>query len=185
MTYPTKAEVCGVLYNLNTDYKVALRCFSVINDPDVCDEERALAVIYLLFDHIPDKYLNEFLRVSKLFLQCGNENNDKNSGSIDVDYIADQAYISASFMSDYHMNIDAIPYMHWWKYVELINGLTDQCVLSRVREIRNYDLSECKDPKVKSKIIRAKQQFSLPVRHSKKQKSAIDEFETLFLEESK
>ena len=69
--------------------------------------------------------------------------------------------------------------MHWWKYMELIAGLTDKCVLSRVREIRNYDLSEIKDNKFRTKMAELQQRLSLPIVRTKEQVEAIEQFEAL------
>ena len=71
MTYPEYAEVAGKRYKINTDYRVALKCFEVIEDTDICDEERALAVIYLLFGEVPTNQLDDFLRISGDYLRCG------------------------------------------------------------------------------------------------------------------
>ena len=49
MVYPEYAEIDGKQYKLNTDFKVALKCFEVIEDDLICDEERSLAIIYLLW----------------------------------------------------------------------------------------------------------------------------------------
>ena len=56
--------------------------------------------------------------------------------------------------------------MHWWKFNNLINGLSNSelgncCVLNRVRNLRNYDVSEIKDKKQRDKIIEAKEKVAL------------------------
>ena len=49
MIFPEYAEINGKKYKINTSYKVALKCLDVINDSDITDLERALAVVFLLF----------------------------------------------------------------------------------------------------------------------------------------
>ena len=71
MVYPEYAEIDGKQYKLNTDFRVALKCFEVIEDDSICDEERSLALIYLLYGFIPDKNLEEFLRIAGNYLRCG------------------------------------------------------------------------------------------------------------------
>ena len=82
-------------------------------------------------------------------------------------------------MSDYHIDLSKED-MHFWQYVTLLKGLTETCVLSRVREIRNYDLSEIKDSKLRNKMANAKKEVALPVRRSQEEQAAVDEFESLF-----
>ena len=179
MTYPRYAEVAGVQYAINTDYRVALRCFEVIEDTSICDEERALAVIYLLFGEVPTDHLEDFLRIAGDYLRCGEKAETQEAAKKDMDFTADEKYIAASFMSDYQIDLSRTD-MHFWQYIHLIQGFTERSVMSRVREIRNYDLEELKDPKSRAKMVKAKQAVALPDKFSKAEQEAIDEFEKLF-----
>ena len=179
MTYPEYAEVDGIRYKINTDFRVALRCFDVIEDTSICDEERALAVIYLLFGEVPTNQLEDFLRIAGDYLRCGEKEATQESHNRDMDFTADEKYIAASFMSDYQIDLSRVD-MHFWQYIHLIQGFTERSVMSRVREIRNYDLEELKDPKSRAKMVKAKEAVALPDKFSKAEQEAIDEFEKLF-----
>lgn len=176
--YPEYAEIRGKKYKLNTDYRVAIKCFEVVNDQKIGDYERAMAIIYLIFGFIPENNQDLFMEKAILFLQCGKENAESDPSKRDMDFSADSGYINASFMSDYHIDLPSTD-MHFWKYIELIQGLTDKCILSRVREIRDYDLSEVKDSKTRGKIIRAKEAVKLPIVRTQEEQEAIDRFEKL------
>jgi hypothetical protein len=179
MTYPEYAEVAGKRYKINTDYRVALRCFEVIEDDSICDEERALAVIFLLFGEVPTDNLEDFLRIAGDYLRCGEKEETQASSEKDMDFFADEKYIVASFMSDYQIDLSRTD-MHFWQYIQLIQGFTERSVMSRVREIRNYDLEELKDPKARAKMVKAKKAVALPEKFSKAEQEAIEEFEKLF-----
>lgn len=179
MKYPEYAEVNGVKYKINTDYRVALRCFEVIEDNSISDEERAFAVVYLLFGDTPHEYVEDFLRIAGTFLRCGEAENAPASAERDIDFIADEKYIIASFMSDYRIDLPSTD-MHFWQYIQLLQGFTEKSVMSRVREIRNYDLSELKDPKARANMVKAKEAVALPKKFTKDEQNAIDEFEKLF-----
>ena len=179
MRYPEYAEVAGVRYKINTDFRVALRCFEVIDDPDIGDEERALAVVYLLFGEVPLEHIEDFLRIAGVYLRCGESDGKQDAAEKDMDFSADEKYIAASFMSDYQIDISKAD-MHFWQYIYLIQGFTERSVLSRIREIRSYDLSELKDPKARAKMAKAKASVALPEKFSKAEQKAIDEFEKLF-----
>lgn len=179
MRYPEYAEVGGIKYKINTDYRVALRCFEVIEDASICDEERALAVIFLLFGEVPTSHLDDFLRIAGDYLRCGEKAETQVSANRDMDFTADEKYIVASFMSDYQIDLSSVD-MHFWQYIHLIQGFTDRSIMSRVREIRNYDLEELKDPKARAKMVKAKEAVALPDKFSRAEQSVIDEFEKLF-----
>jgi hypothetical protein len=94
-------------------------------------------------------------------------------------------YIEASFMSDYNIDLTQAE-MHWWKFYKLMNGLSNSemgncCVLNRVRNLRNFDTKDIKDPKELAKINEAKKQVALKkkVVHKEltnEQKKNIDNF---------
>ena len=98
----------------------------------------------------------------------------------DMDFIQDQKYINSSFMSDYHIDLSKTD-LHFWQYIELIQGLTEDSSLNRVRNIRNYDLSEIKDEKTKNKIMEAQKELALKnkdsvIQMNDTQKSNINAF---------
>lgn len=190
MNYPTSIEVNGKKYQINTDFRVAIRCEQVATDYNISNNERALAIIYLLFG---EKALNDvdnyeqFLILAKKFLGCGKEiDSEENERDPDMDFVEDYDYIEASFMSDYHIDLENQK-MHWWKFMKLINGLSSSefgncCVLNSVRNLRNYDVSQIKDEKEKNRIIKAKESVAL---HKKEkvfddeQQKSMDKFNKL------
>ena len=185
MTYPKKVRVKDKEYLINTDFRIAIECNSIAMDTDIGDYERALAIIYKLFG---DEGLNdsenhcELLELAQKYLSCGKElNSNVNQDEIDMDFEQDYDYIEASFMSDYNIDLSTTE-MHWWKFYNLINGLSNSemgncCVLNRVRNLRNYDTSQIKDVKERTKIEKAKQQVALRKKEKALTKEQIESAE--------
>lgn len=159
--YPQYAEVHGKKYKINTDYKVALRCNKISND-DISDEERGLAIIYLLFG---EQGLNDsenwekLLKIAIKYLNCGKENQESEEAE-NMSYEQDMGYVKASFFSDYNIDLNNAQ-MHWWQFYDLLCGLTEDSILNRVRFVRDFDVSQIKDRKEKEKWIKQKQQVAL------------------------
>lgn len=168
MKHPEYVEVAGKKYKINTDFRVAIECNRIAEDKTIGDFERAMGIICTLFgeEAVDDtKHLQEFLDLALKYLSCGKPLEDLNEEERDMDYIEDYDYIVTSFMSDYGMDLENET-MHWWKFNNLINGLSNSelgncCVLNRVRNLRNYDVSEIKDKKQRDKIIEAKEKVAL------------------------
>lgn len=178
--YPEYAEIKGKKYKLNTSYKVALRCFEVIDDSDIGETERATAIIYLLFGFIPKKDSNLFLEKAKKFLECGEKVKEQEEQKRDMDFKQDWKYIIASFMSDYKVDLSKTD-LHFWQFCALITGLTDNSILNRVRDIRNYDLSTIEDDKTKEKMRLAQKELALEKEElTEEEQEEINEFESLF-----
>lgn len=180
--YPQYAIINGKKVKINTDFKVALRCFEVLNDDTIGEHERALAIVYLLFNVIPPyDELNEYTRQSIKFLQCGEEpkeNAQEEYSKRDIDMVLDMQYIRPSFMADYHIDLNKTD-LHFWQFCELISGLTENSLLNRVRSIRTANINEYKG-EAKDKMLKAKQQVALPNVMSDEDKAVWDEWESLF-----
>lgn len=177
--YPNKAKINGKLYQINTDYKAALKCFEIINDKSISDMERTYAVIYKLFGVIPKKEeIGKFIEKVTLYLGCGERQEEHTSRKRDIDINYDMKYIIASFRSDYNIDIMSED-MHWYEFVNLISGFTDKSIMSRIRDIRNYDLSGINDAKQRKKIIEAQKQVALPEEINEEHFKMLEEFESL------
>lgn len=175
--YPEYIETKKRRYKLNTDFRVAVRCFEVINDTSIDDYERNIAITYLLTNEIPFDDLEDVNKLLIKYLQCG-ESNEQEQGTRDMDLLHDEKYIEASFMSDYHMDLSQVEYLHWWQFITLIQGLTNDCILNRVREIRTMDIKDFKG-KARTKIVKAKEQLALPPlknRLTQEEEDALDAF---------
>ena len=166
--YPEYVIIDGEKYNIDTDFRVAIECNRIAEDETIGDFERALAIIYTLFGDkgidAPSHY-EKLLKTAKNYLSCGKEVEVNKNEKPDMDYIQDMDYIEASFMSDYHIDLSTTK-MHWWKFMKLINGLSNSelgncCVLNRVRNLRNFDTKDIKDSKERRKIEEAKRQVAL------------------------
>ena len=190
MRYPEFAEIEGKKYKINTDFRIAIKCNEIAEDKNISDYERVLAIIYLLYgDEGIDtpKHYEKLFDIAKKYLLCGEEKKEyKSNEKKDMDYIQDYGYIWASFMSDYNgLDIDNTE-MHWWKFYDLLNGLSNSelgncCVLNRIRNIRNMNINEIKDSKERKKVIELQKRFSLTnqVNHkkpNKKEKESAIEF---------
>lgn len=166
---PEYVKIGDKKYKINTDFRVAIECNNIAQDDSIGNTERALAIIYKLFD---DKGLEnpqdweKLLELGIKYLSLGKDTSGvDNNTEIDMDFNEDMDYIEASFMSDYRIDLTTEK-MHWWKFYNLLNGLSNSelgncCVLNRVRNLRTFDLSQIKDSKEREKLAKAKEMVAL------------------------
>lgn len=180
MSNPEYARIRNKLYKINTDFKVALKCDEIARS-NVREEEKTLAIIYLLYG---DEGLNnyndyeELIKKAVKYLLCGKEPNEDNEKP-DMDYEQDKSYIKASFYTDYGIPNIYNTNMHWWEFCDLMNGLTENCVLNRVRYIRSYDTSDIKDQKTLRMWKKQKQSVALKEKEpnmTKEQEESMNRF---------
>lgn len=162
-----RIQIEDTIYEANVDFRIAIKCNEIAQDKTIGDYERVLGIICTMFG---EKGLNNPEHYEKLikwvlkYLSCGEEIVDTHEQP-DMDYVEDMDYIEASFMSDYQIDLENVE-MEWQKFNKLINGLSNSelgncCILNRIRNLRNYDVSQIKDAKERQKIVKAKEQVAL------------------------
>ena len=162
-----KIQIEDTIYEAKTDFRTAIRCNEIATDETIGNFERVLGVICTMYgpDAIdnPNHY-EKLLKWALNWLSCGKEIENTHEQP-DMDYVEDMDYIEASFMSDYGIDLTETD-MDWHKFNNLMNGLSNSemgncCVLNRIRNLRNYDLSEIKDSKERQKMAKAKESVAL------------------------
>lgn len=162
-----KIQIEDTIYEANVDFRIAIRCNEIAQDKTIGDFERVLGIICTMFGSKaldnPNHY-EKLLKWTQKYLSCGEEVIDTHEQP-DMDYVEDMNYIEASFMSDYHIDLENTE-MDWQKFNKLMNGLSNSelgncCVLNRIRNLRNFNVSEIKDSKERQKIAKAKEQVAL------------------------
>lgn len=169
MNYPQYVKIKDKKYKINTDFRIAIRCNEIAEDEEIDGYEKSLAIIYLLFgdDGLNDKFnYDKLLELARKYLACGKEIKQEDNQKKDMDYIEDEGLIRSSFQYDYKYDPYDEEYVHWWKFYNDLSNLSNSefgncCVLNRVRNLRNMDLSEIKDEKTKNKIRKEKARVAL------------------------
>ena len=125
---PEYVKVGDKKYKINTDFRVAIECNNIAQDDSIGNTERPLAIMYKLFgdeglDNSQD--WEKLLELAIKYLTLNKDTNGvDNNTEIDMDFSEDMDYIEASFMSDYNIDL-ANTEMHWYKFYNLINGLSN------------------------------------------------------------
>lgn len=190
MNNPEYVKIGDKKYKLNTDFRVAIECDKISRDESIGELEKSLAIIYKLYGDEgidnPDDY-QQLLKLGLKYLSMGMDLED-NKEEPDMDFEQDYNLIWTSIYSEYNgLDIDKEK-IHWWKFMDMLNGLSNSelgncCVLNRVRNLRNLDPREIKDKKEREKIIKAQRQVALkkqkPKLTEKQRKSAEELYKSL------
>lgn len=179
MSYPEYVRIRGEKIKIKTDTKTALKCLKIADDGEIGDYERALAIIYTLYGYIPqdESLWQDYMLQAQKFLSK-NENAENDGSEPDMDLLYDEPYIVASFMSDYKIDLNK-ENPHFWLFCDLITGLTENSILSRVRTLRTMDVSEWAE-KDRRSVLKAKEAVALPRKLTKKEQESEDIFEARF-----
>lgn len=137
---PNTIEVDGRAFLINTDFRIWIRVFRDIKTGKDFDAG------YVFQDERPKRIsvnsLIDFLRPQNPLPR-----NIKNSNVIALDYDIDSDYIYAAFMEQYGIDLIDIPYLHWHKFIAMLNGLNEDTKLAKIMGYRCYEKStKKKDP---------------------------------------
>ena len=137
---PETVEVDGSIFAIRTDFRTILRCFRLLDDPEILEEHKQAILLKMFFKgDCPSGGVGIFLD----FVRCG-EPEKAGSDEKDFDFEQDAKEIYSGFMQLYGIDL-AESNMHWYKFVALLGGVfAAGAALSNKIEIRHSKDSESK-----------------------------------------
>lgn len=83
----------------------------------------------------------------------------KNLFSYEIDY----PFILSGFLRDYGIDLEAVDYLHWWKFRMLFDGLSEDTEIKQRIMYRGINLSDIKDKDERKRISRIQKRIQLPM----------------------
>lgn len=172
---PKSVNIGGEDFPIRYDYRVVLDIFEAINDPDLNDEDRALAVLQMFypdFDRIED--YDAAIRECLKFINGGKEEEAGKKQPQLVCWEQDFSYIVAPVNRVLGEEIRSIEYdqdanaggLHWWTFLSAYYEIGD-CLFAQIVRIREkkakgkkLDKSEQEFYKKNRDIIDIKQHYT-------------------------
>lgn len=142
---PKSVEIDGQEFAVRYDFRVILDIFEAINDPELSDEDRALAVLqmfYVDFDELTD--YDTALKQCFWFINGGQEEQQKKSQPNIVSWEQDFQYIVAPVNRVLGYETRAVDYdvskntggVHWWTFLSAYMEIGD-CLFAQIVGIRS------------------------------------------------
>ena len=163
----------GKTYRLDLAFDTVIQYLKLSSDDELSEEEKAVYAIELFLDKEdlpsdPKFYELVFKAVNEEIISDPYGNNASSSNPFGLapvkyfDYEQDAEAIFASFMSEYHINLlEQRGKMHWREFKALFNGLSENSYMQRIISIRQRDLSDVEDDKVRQQLTDAKNYYAL------------------------
>lgn len=141
---PKSVNIGGEDFSIRYDYRVILDIFEAINDPDLNDEDRALAVLQMFypdFDRIED--YDAALKECLKFINGGKEEEPGKKQPQLVCWEQDFPYIVAPVNRVLGEEIRGVEYdieanaggLHWWTFLSAYYEIGD-CLFAQIVRIR-------------------------------------------------
>ena len=144
---------------IRPDYRIGIQIALCLQDEDLSENDRVFTAISLLFGRgLPPLEAQDAPDKAK---QC-------------IWFDFDAGRICSSFRKSFGIDIHKQK-MHWFEFMELLGCVDEDSALSHAIQIRGTDTSGMK-PKQKAQYERLKKKLTPPVKFTKEEQEAIDEF---------
>lgn len=133
---PESLEICGRSYRIRTDFHVALTIFQALDDPELDDREKQLAMLECLYEapeEIPPEHIAEALEKAAWFLDGGNMPK-KDMQVKTLDWEQDESLIFSAVNKTAGFEVRG-GYLHWWTFLGYFSECGDT-LLSTVLNLR-------------------------------------------------
>ena len=165
---------------IRTDFRESIKFELLMQDNTIKEEDKvALALKLYYYDISKIKDIKKAVDDILWFFRCGEEleketSQDNNEGKTKqiYSYEFDDKYIYSAFLEQYNIDLNAIKYLHWWKFKALFNGLSEKTKIVEIMGYRAMNISKIKDKEMKKHYKKMQQIYALPDMRSEEEKEA-------------
>lgn len=171
---PTKVKEMKI----NTDFRVSILFELLMQNQKIRKElkiMKALQLYYPDFEKISD--YETAIEQMLWFYKCGKELANSNKRSTNhnrynqiYSYEFDDTYIYSAFLQQYHIDLQEVEYMHWWKFKALFDGLSEETEIVKIMGYRSINLSQIKDTERRNFYKKMKKLYALPDMRTQEEK---------------
>lgn len=167
--YPTTIMVGSEDIPIITDFRECVRLMEMLKDDALTYVEKAFYINQYFLKPPPDfgkavDALVDFIvmksnqEIANDNTEIGNVEKKKEVYSFEYDY----PFIFSAFLGEYKINIQTVPYMHWWEFKLLFEGLPESTEIKQRIMYRSIDLSTIQDKKERERIRKIQEAIRLP-----------------------
>ena len=168
---PDTVMIDGADYPINTDYRAGIQLDILINDDLIDWEDVPAEALKIYFPGAVFPPLsNEMVEAVVDFYRCGKPKpQPEQQRAIDeVDdaertfsFEHDADYIFSAFLQQYGIDLTK-SHMHWWVFMALFSGLSEDCTLVKIMGYRAAEISEDMPKEERKQLERMKELYALP-----------------------
>lgn len=158
---PDSVNVMGVNVPVDADFRTVLKCFRILDDPNMNEQEKQTLLHVYFFKDFQGFVIPDHIRLG-LFCEFVNEEGQgMDTDPAPADYEQDADAIYASFLQQYGIDLIDVPFLHWRKFTALLSGLGENTAFNRRISLRELKTKDIKDSSERAKIERAQRRVAL------------------------
>lgn len=172
---PNVVSIDNIDYVIHTDFRIGIQFEILMANHKILDSDKimqALKMFYLVIPRNIGSAIDQILWFYNCGLQTNETNNKSSSSQAPVfSYEQDQYMIYTAFLSYYHIDLNSIEYLHWWKFKQLLNELPNEAKLKKVMMYRMIKINSNMSKEQKQFYAEMKSIYKLADGRTEKQKA--------------
>jgi hypothetical protein len=180
---PEALEINGREYPVITDFREWIR-FSDMLKSDIPPKFKLEFLSEMFLEKVPDLYTEDEIEeamdaITSFLSLSGTEfpdissdeaNSEEESEEVEYEeqrakkaiyYEQDAPYIISAFRREYQIDLLSVPYMHWWEFRMLLDGLSEESQIKKRIYWRTCDVSKM-DKKERREILKIRRSITIP-----------------------
>lgn len=169
MEYPEQAKINGKRYEIRTNFRTSILFELMMQDGSLDARTKVRKGLELYYPVIPED-ISAAVDAALWFYRCGREETTQQKrmatrrGKSQIySFEHDAGRIYAAFLQAYGMDLQDIPYMHWWRFRFLFESLPKDCEFVRAMEYRSVDIHDKMSKEQKDWYKKMKRIYALPL----------------------
>lgn len=168
---PETVMVDGKEFFIDTDFRTCI-IFEKILSSDMDAKSKVEETLALFYTEEIPRAIEEAVDAILFLYRCGEDQKPapkrKKNGNVELkpkmiyNYEYDAPYIYGAFLTQYHIDLNEIKYLHWWKFQALFKSLEDHNKIVEIMSYRATDLGKIENKKERDRIARMKSIYALP-----------------------
>lgn len=143
---------------IETDFRYWILFEQLMLDEELSPLQKGMNALHLIYKGTPSAAHGNALASLLWFFRCGKDEDRRSRRSARrstrprrlYDYDQDAERIFASFYAVYGIDLNAVPYLHWWKFRAMFDALPDDSAIMRAIYWRSLDTSKLKGEEKKN-----------------------------------
>ena len=161
---------------IRTDFRESIKFELLMQDNKINDKDKILLALNLYYYEMP-KDIGAGIEDMLWFYRTGKEikasqgKENENAKQI-YSYEFDDELIYDAYKDQYNIDLNSVPYLHWWKFKAMFEGLKNDNKIVEIMGYRAIDLGKIKDKDEKTRYKKLKKLYALPDMRTQEQKEA-------------
>lgn len=177
---PVTVVIGGAEVGIETDFRASVRFELMMQEEDLSDEAKVLQALQLYYGTVP-KAVPEAVEKMLWFYHLGREDSEA-AGTRGrllepvYSFEHDDGYIYAAFLTQYRIDLQNVPYLHWWSFKRLFDSLSPENEFVKIMQYRAAEITPKMSREQQDFYRRMKKLYALPLpKREREQLSALEE----------